>query len=136
MVSVWATGEDAARGTSRRISFTDCLFAEPLWNPQDAGYVGHYKTVNGVKTLDLNHNYGMIFGARSYECDVQYSMYTDHAMRGPFIDGDTSLVLANNIALNCDKGAHISVNDYDQPTKLYKVTVVRSEEHTSELQSH
>lgn len=115
-VSVWATGEDANRGTCRRISFTDCVFAEPLHKPELAGYAPHSNKVA--------HNYGLIFGARSYNCDIQYSMFTDCDMRTPFIDGDTSIVLANNVQLNCNTGSHVSVNNYDQPTKKYVVTCV------------
>jgi hypothetical protein len=125
IVSVWATGEDAKRGTCQRISFTDCLFAEPLYRPDLDGYQGHYKRIGGVpKLTTYPHNYGNIFGARSYNCDIQYSMYTDCDMRTPFIDGDTSIVLANNIQLNCNTGSHVSVNDYDQPTKKYVVTCI------------
>jgi len=51
-------------------------------------------------------------------------MFTDIDMRGPFIDADTSIVLANNIALNSNTGAHISMNTYDQPTKKFLVTCV------------
>jgi hypothetical protein len=116
-VSVWATGEDAKRGTCQRISFTDCLFAEPLYKPELAGYRGH-------TNVGVAHNYGLIFGSRSYNCDIQYSMFTDCDMRTPFIDGDTSIVLANNVQLNCNTGSHVSVNNYDQPTKKYVVTCV------------
>lgn len=116
-ISVWATGEDAKRGTCQRISFTDCLLAEPLYRPDLAGYTGH--TNKGIP-----HNYGVIFGARSYNCDIQYSVFTDCDMRTPFIDGDTSIVLANNVQLNCNTGSHVSVNPYDQPTKKYLVTCV------------
>jgi hypothetical protein len=119
-VAVWATGEDAARGTSRRISFTDCLFAEPLYKPE-LSTTGTYR---GHTNVGVTHNYGLIFGARSYNCDIQYSMFTDCDMRTPFIDGDTSIVLANNVQLNCNTGSHVSVNNYDQPTKKYVVTCV------------
>ena len=116
-VSVWATGEDAKRGTCQRISFTDCLFAEPLYKPELAGYKAH-------SNAGVAHNYGLIFGSRSYSCDIQYSVFTDCDMRTPFIDGDTSIVLANNVQLNCNTGSHVSVNNYDQPTKKYVVTCV------------
>lgn len=119
VVSVWATGKDATRGTCRRISFTDCLFAEPLRNPQDLGYRAHYEN----NKIEPNHNYGFIFGVRSYDCDIQYSMFTDCGMRGPFMDADTSIVLGNNIALNCNKGAHVTINRYDTTLKPYKIMI-------------
>lgn len=115
-VSIWGTG---GTGSCNRISFIDCLFAEPLYRPEDIGYRAHYE--GGA--IESNHNYGMILGARSFNIDVQYSMWTDTGWRCPFIDANSHVVLANNISLNSQKGAHISMNSYETPMKAFTVTL-------------
>lgn len=126
VVSLWSTkasgAADSTRGINRRISFTDCMFCEPMYEPEknDPPYVAHHE--NGQ--VESRHNYGVILGVRSYEVDFQNCMWTDCGMRAPFIDADTSVVLANNIALNCNKGAHISMNTYDDTVKKFLVTCV------------
>lgn len=124
IVALWSTKKSGAadntRGINRRISFIDCMFCEPMYKPETLGYNPHYE---GGK-VETGHNYAMILGVRSYEIDIQNCMFTDSGMRCPFIDADTSVVLANNIALNCNKGAHISMNNYDNTVKKFLVTCV------------
>lgn len=123
-VSLWSTKKSGAadntRGINRRISFIDCMFCEPMYDPEVLGYTPHYE---GGK-IEPRHNYGVICGVRSYDVDFQNCMWTDCGMRAPMIDADTSIVLANNIALNCNKGAHISMNNYDNTIKKFLVTCV------------
>lgn len=127
MVSFWPTVTNNVRGTCRRITFTDCVFAEPLYNPQDYGdYRGHYevKTINGVRqsVLEPNHNYGILIGMQCYQVDIQYSMFMDTSWRCPFIDGDSSSVISNVIAINCGKGVHVTLNYADGPKYLITVS--------------
>lgn len=123
-ISIWPNGENAARGYARRISFTDCMFCEPLFRPELAGYEPHKKLGKPDVPVPGGHNYGVIIGVNAQNIDLQYSMFTDMGMRGPFIDSGTSVVVANMIALNSNKGCHISLNKYDTVLKPYKVTCV------------
>lgn len=135
IVSLWPTSGPAGsltKGIVRNISFTSCIFGEPLANPQTypnpAGgfFRGHYQgTVTGTSTCkeEFNHGYGMIIGLVTGNVDVQYSMFTDCENRCPFIDGDTRTVIANVIGLNCSQGAWVSMNTYDDTVKPFKVTV-------------
>lgn len=123
-ISIWPTGENAARGFARRISFTDCMFCEPLYRPELLGYEPHKEYGEHDPPPPNGHNYGFIIGINALNIDIQYSMFTDMGMRGPFIDSGSSVVVANMIALNSNKGCHISLNSYDTVLKPYKVTCV------------
>ena len=119
-----ATGKgypDDRRGRAENISFADCLFAEGLFRPEDLGYRAHYE--NGA--IESNHNYGTIVGMNAKKIDFQYCVWADMSWRCPFIDGKTSVVLANNIAINCGKGAHLSINTtYDYTVQPSLITNV------------
>lgn len=124
MISVWTTGKGTTRGVARRISFTDCMFCEPIYRAElTPGFPPHTEN-NQPDPPSGVHNYGIILGVNSLNIDFQYSMLTDAAMRGPFIDTGTSAVIANMIALNSNKGAHITMNNYDPPYRSIKVTCV------------
>lgn len=116
----------------RNVSFHDCIFAEALYKPKeyDSTLLNHEK----VEKDGFPHNYGMLIGFNSRKIDLQYCLFADLDMREPFIDRSTEVVLANNIANNCTKGATIQQNpDYDSAGKpilntdlidadVYKVT--------------
>lgn len=124
MISVWTGGKTDARGIARRISFTDCMFCEPIWRAElTPGYPPHMENNNPDPPSGV-HNYGIILGVNSLNVDFQYSMLTDAAMRGPFVDTGTSVLVANMIALNSNKGLHITMNNYDPPYRAIKVTCV------------
>lgn len=123
MVSVWPTGSGSTRGVARRISFTDCMFCEPIFKPSSLGYQPHMEGGQIDPPSDA-HNYGIILGVNALNVDLQYSMLTDAGMRGPFVDTGNAVVVANMIALNCNKGCHITMNDYDRPQRPYKLTCV------------
>lgn len=135
LVSLWPTSGptgNLTKGIVRNISFTSCIFGEPLANPQTVAnpaggfYRGHYQGTNpdGSCKAEFDHGYGMIIGLATGNVDIQYSMWTDSSWRNPFIDGDTSTVLANNISLNCKLKVHVTMNTYDTTVKPFKTTVV------------
>lgn len=123
MISVWTGGKTTTRGVARRISFTDCMFCEPIYKAELLGYQPHMEGGN-IDPASGVHNYGIILGVNSLDVDFQYSMLTDAAMRGPFVDTGTSVLVANMIALNSNKGLHITMNNYDPPYRAIKVTCV------------
>lgn len=122
-ISLWPAADGTNPGYARRISFTDCMFCEPLHRPALAGYRAHYEGGAVDPPAPAGHNYAFIIGRNSLDVDIQYCMFTDIDMRGPFIDSSTSVVVANNIALNSNTACHISVNNYT-PRSAYKVTCV------------
>jgi hypothetical protein len=120
MISVYPTGKYPNRGKCLRTSFTDCLFSEPLFAPENLGYREHYE--NGAP--ERRHNYGFLCGVGGLDTDIQHCVTTDTSWRNPFIDSGTRVVIANHISLNGSKGAHISINNYDPVLSPYKVTCV------------
>ena len=131
LVSMWPT-TSTARGIVRNISFTNCIFAVPLWRPEQVPkpgggyYRGHYEGTNadGSCKTEYNHNYGMIIGYTTRNIDIQYSAFVDCNNRCPFVDADTRTVIANNLMLNCSQGAWITMNTYDDTVKFFLMTVV------------
>ena len=106
-------------GTMENISFTNTMFCEPLYMPETITkpgstqtYRGHYE--GGV--LETKHNYGFLVGYGVKRADIQHCLFTDCYYRCPFIDGISSVVLANNVNLNCIFGAHISLNNQPSST--------------------
>jgi hypothetical protein len=100
-------------GTLQNVSFTNSMVCEPLYMPETITkpgstqtYRGHYE--GGV--LETRHNYGFLVGYGVKRVDIQHCLFTDCYYRCPFIDGISSVVLANNLALNCVFGGHISLN--------------------------
>lgn len=118
----WATDETVqlypslANSTSK-VSFSDCMFCEPLWRPQRLGYAAHEKVASG---LQAQHNYGLLIAFKSLDVDLQYSLHTECDFRVPWIDHSTRTVLANNIALNCTFGATIQCNHMSSTGKPSK----------------
>jgi hypothetical protein len=113
----------------RNISFHDCIIAEPLWKPStyDSTLSNHPK-VDGPP-YQSQHNYGLLVGHETRKVDLQYCLFADMDMREPFIDRSTEVVLANNIANNCTKGATIQQNpdQYDSSGKLiYNIDLLDS----------
>jgi Calx-beta domain-containing protein len=102
-----------ASGKLTNVSFTNCVFAEPLWRPQKLGFAPHEK-VKAKKQGE--HNYGMLIGFNVKKVDVQYSLFTEMYMRCPFIDHGTSTVIANNILQNVRMGVTIQQNRQPAPT--------------------
>ena len=95
-------------GTLSNISLTNCIFAEPLWKPQEVGpYRAHEKVESKQQA---QHNYSLVVGRGAKTVDVQHCVFQDSDMRHPFIDCQISLVLANNIAHNCRYGATVQYN--------------------------
>jgi hypothetical protein len=118
MVEVWPSG-----GNLSGVSFSNCYFAEALYKPQDYGnYRPHYKVDDGVYNQE-NHTYGLLLGHHVKRVDVQNSVFADLAMRCPFVDHSTSVVVANTIAHNCGKGATIQHNSSPAPDERMLVTV-------------
>ena len=106
-VEIWP-----ASGKLTNVSFTNCVFAEPLWRPQKLGYGAHEK-VKAKKQGE--HNYGMLIGFNVKKVDVQYSLFSDMYMRCPFIDHGTTSVIANNILMNVRMGVTIQQNSKPAP---------------------
>jgi hypothetical protein len=121
--SVYPTGSYPNRGHCRRISYTDCLFSEPLFQPEEST-TGTYRAHYEGGAIESKHNYGILIGVNSLDVDIQNCVSTDTSWRNPFIDSNTRVVVANHIALNGSKGAHISINNYDPVLFPYKVTCV------------
>jgi hypothetical protein len=127
VVSLWPS----RTGLIRNISFTNCLFAEPLRHPEIVAkpgggyYRGHHEGTlsSGACRTEYGHNYGVIIGYRTGNVDIQYSAFVDCGNRAPFIDGNTRVVVANVLALNCSQGAWVSMNTYEDPVKASKTTV-------------
>ena len=101
----------------KNISFHDCIFAEALHRP--SSYDATLKDHTKVQADGFPHNYGMLIGYNTRNIDVQYSLFSNLDMRSPFIDHSTDVVLANNIANNCTKGATIQQN---ANPKVYRVS--------------
>jgi hypothetical protein len=108
-VEIWPSGGDLSS-----ISFSDCIFAEPLWRPQKLGYKAHEKVASGLQS---EHNYGVIIGYNTKRVDIQNSLFADMTMRTPFIDHGTSVCLANNILLNVRWGSTIQQNVSPSPSQ-------------------
>jgi Calx-beta domain len=106
-VEIWP-----ASGKLTNVSFTNCMFSEPLWRPQKLGYGAHEK-VKAKKQSE--HNYGMLIGFNVKKVDVQYSLFSDMYMRCPFIDHGTTSVIANNILANVRMGVTIQQNSKPAP---------------------
>ena len=107
-VEIWPSG-----GKLSNISFTNCIFAEPLWRPQKLGYGAHEKVKAGKQG---EHNYGMLIGYNTKKVDIQYSLFSDMYMRCPFIDHGTTSVIANNILMNVRQGVTIQQNRTPAPS--------------------
>ncbi len=107
-IEIWPSA-----GYLTNVSFTNCLFSEPLWRPQKLGYKAHEKVAAGKQG---EHNYGMLIGFNAKKVDVQYSLYSDMYMRCPFIDHGTSVVIANNILQNVRMGVTIQQNSQPAPS--------------------
>lgn len=107
-VEIWPSG-----GKLSNISFTNCMFSEPLWRPQKLGYAAHEKVKAGKQG---EHNYGMLIGFNTKKVDVQYSLFSDMYMRCPFIDHGTTTVISNNILLNVRQGVTIQQNRTPAPS--------------------
>lgn len=101
-----------ASGKLTNVSFTNCIFAEPLWRPQKLGYGAHEKVKAGKQS---EHNYGMLIGFNVKKVDVQHCLFSDMYMRCPFIDHGTSTVIANNILMNVRMGVTIQQNSKPAP---------------------
>jgi hypothetical protein len=108
-VEIWPAG-----GTLTDVSFTDCLFSEPLWRPQKLGFSAHEKVARGAQT---EHNYGVIIGFETKRVDIQNSLFSDMYFRTPFIDHGTEVVLANIILMNVSMGACIHWNSVPPPAE-------------------
>ena len=107
-VEIWPSA-----GKLTNISFTNCMFSEPLWRPQKLGYGAHEK-VKAKKQSE--HNYGMLIGFNTKKVDVQYSLFSDMYMRCPFIDHGTTTVISNNILMNVRQGVTIQQNRTPAPS--------------------
>ena len=103
-----------AAGRLSNVSFTECIFAEPLYKPQKLGFKPHEKVSAGRQS---EHNYGMIIGFNTDRVDVQNCLFSDMYMRCPFIDHGTSVVLNNIILMNVRQGATIQQNRSPAPRK-------------------
>ena len=101
-VEIWPSG-----GSLSTISFTDCIFSEPLWRPQKLGYKAHDKVASGKQG---EHNYGLLIGYGTKKVDIQNCLFQDMYFRTPFIDHGTTSVIANNILQNIRIGACIHMN--------------------------
>ena len=101
-VEIWPSG-----GNLSTISFTDCIFSEPLWRPQKLGYKAHDKVASGRQG---EHNYGLLIGYETKKVDIQNCLFQDMYFRTPFIDHGTTSILANNILQNIRIGACIHMN--------------------------
>lgn len=128
LITMWpVTGQTGAltKGILRNLSFTSCIFAEPLFNPQTVPipgggfYRGHYE--GGIQEKD--HDYNFLIGLNAKTVDIQYSLFTDSGQRCPLIDADTTSVLANNTALNCSAGVQVTMSPYDTTVRPFQTTV-------------
>lgn len=129
LITMWpVTGQTGAltKGILRNLSFTSCIFAEPLSNPQtvpipEGGfYRGHYEG----DVLEKDHAYSFLVGLATKSVDIQYCLFTDSGQRCPLIDADTTSVIANNIALNCSAGIQVTMSPYDTTVRPFQTTVV------------
>lgn len=107
-VEMWPSG-----GNLSVISFTDCIFAEPLWRPQKLGFKAHEKVSSGKQS---EHNYGVLLGYGTKKVDIQNCLFADMYMRCPFVDHGTTSVLANNILSNVRQGVTIQMNRSPAPS--------------------
>lgn len=128
LITMWpVTGQTGAltKGILRNLSFTNCIFAEPLSNPQTVPipgggfYRGHYE--GGV--LEKGRDYGFLIGLTTRNVDIQYSLFTDSGQRCPLIDADTTSVIANNVALNCSAGVQVTMSPYDTTVRPFQATI-------------
>jgi hypothetical protein len=108
-VEIWPSG-----GSLSNVSFTDCLFSEPLWRPQKLGYKAHEKVASGAQG---EHNYGLLIGYNTQKVDIQHCLFSDMYFRTPFIDHGTSTVIANIALLNVRMGACIHFGVAPPPSK-------------------
>lgn len=106
-VEIWPSG-----GNLSSISFTNCIFAEPLWRPQKLGFAAHDKVAKGVQS---EHNYGVLIGYGTKKVDIQNCLFTDMYFRTPFIDHGTTSVMANNVLMNVRMGVCIHFNTTPPP---------------------
>lgn len=106
-VEIWPSG-----GNLSNISFSECIFAEPLWRPQKLGYKAHEKVANGRQS---EHNYGLIIGYNTKRVDIQNCLFSDMYMRCPFIDHGTSVVINNIVIMNTRHGVTIQQNRSPAP---------------------
>lgn len=107
-VEMWPSG-----GKLSTVSFTDCIFAEPLWRPQRLGFKAHEKVAAGKQS---EHNYGVLLGYGTKKVDIQNCLFSDMYMRCPFIDHGTTSVVANNILSNVRQGVTIQMNRTPAPS--------------------
>lgn len=107
-VEIWP-----ASGKLTNVSFTNCLFSEPMWRPQKLGYAPHEKVKAGKQS---EHNYGVLIGFNTKKVDIQHCLFSDMYMRCPFIDHGTTSVIANNILMNVRMGVTIQQNRSPKPT--------------------
>ena len=118
--TLWSNDEAVAlwrlnnAGTMQNISFTNCMFGEPLFAPETLTnpatgqpYKGHWEQ----DEPEREHNYAFLVGYGVKRVDLQHCMFSDYWWRAPFIDGQSSVVVANNISLNGRLGCHPSLND-------------------------
>lgn len=108
-IQVWRQNS----GIFENVSFSNCIFAESLYMPEDwdnpatnQPYKGHWE--RGIP--EKFHNYGLLIGNSIKRFDVQNCAMIDTDWRNPFIDANSTGVLANNVNLNNSLGAHISCN--------------------------
>lgn len=102
-----------AAGYLTNISFTECIFGEPLYRPQALGFAPHEKVAAGKQG---EHNYGVLIGFNTKKVDIQNCLFHDMYMRCPFIDHGTSVVISNIILMNVRQGATIQQNQSPKPS--------------------
>jgi hypothetical protein len=112
-VEMWPSG-----GSLSTISFSDCIFAEPLWRPQRLGFKPHEKVAAGKQS---EHNYGVLLGYGTKKVDIQNCLFAEMYMRCPFVDHGTTSVIANNILLNVRQGVTIQMNRSPAPKSATKL---------------
>lgn len=126
---LWAAGwlakvtptSTAQRGLLRNISFTNCIFAEPLDDPHavvNASGTPYRQYHEGGFPLPA-HGRGLAIGNETGALDVQYCLFTDCRRSAPSIASDTASVLANNITLNCGQGVVMTLGTDETAPKPF-----------------
>lgn len=110
--SMWhgSTWSDAT-SAQQNITISNTMFCEALDRPDLVGGRNPHRK-NG-EASEPGHNYGLLIGYRVKRIDLQYCMFAEMKRRTPFLDVGAQAVLANNLALNCEKGPTAEHNERD-----------------------
>lgn len=104
-IQLWRS-EDG--GTIENVSITNCMMAETLYRPENLinpdtkqPYKGHWE----AGEPERDHNYGMLISSGCKRIDMQYNLFSEMYWRQPQIQGNVTLVIANQVVMNCRLGA-------------------------------